>query len=159
VTRWNQPGFPGWTDLLGNAWGRSWSGGRPLFNPAERRGTTINTRTGDRMAAYRKLDQRRVYLCAGGLRKRAANYLSERPVCFPSRASAYRVHRNTVTGTRKGSRGGWGKAMVSTMVFRCSAAREHQSNGQYQYCFHFCAPLIVAESFAMRHSKAILARF
>ncbi len=33
MTRWNQPGFPGWTDLLGNAWGRSWSGGRPLFNP------------------------------------------------------------------------------------------------------------------------------
>ena len=28
-----------------------------------------------------------------------------------SKASAYRVHRNTVTGTCKVSRGGWGSAM------------------------------------------------
>jgi hypothetical protein len=33
-------------------------------------------------------------------------YLSERPVCFQSRASAYRIHRNTVTGILQNGSGG-----------------------------------------------------
>jgi hypothetical protein len=34
--------------------------------------------------------------------------------------------------------------MVSNIVVHGSAACEDQSNGQHQYCFHLCSPLIVA---------------
>jgi len=70
-----------------------------------------------------------------------------------SRASTYRLPRNTITGTRKGSRGGWGKVIVSTVIFHWSAACEHQPNGQHQYRFHLRYPLIMAASLTARQSK------
>jgi len=70
-----------------------------------------------------------------------------------SRADAYRVHRNTVAAIRQRDPGGWGDTMVSNIVFRWSTACEHQSNGQYQYCFHLCSPLILPASFTIRQSK------
>jgi len=39
------------------------------FQSAERRGTTFNTRTADRMAAHRKLDQSRDDLCVDEFRR------------------------------------------------------------------------------------------
>jgi hypothetical protein len=57
-----------------------------------------------------------------------------------SRASAYRIDRNSVTAIRQGEPGGWGNALVSNMVFHWSAACEHQPNDQHQYCFHLCFP-------------------
>jgi hypothetical protein len=38
------------------------------------------------------------------------------PMVSSSGASAYRVYRDTVTGTCKGSRGGWGSAMGMNIV-------------------------------------------